>query len=65
MIFAYVAGNVKISDYLQINYVAGSSDPAQAMLLVNNTAFVDEIASEVSPAFHFCYRHKNLLLFQL
>jgi hypothetical protein len=27
--------------------------------------FVDEIASEVSPAFHFCYRHKNLLLFQL
>jgi hypothetical protein len=26
-----------------INYVAGSSDPAQAMLLVNNTAFVDEI----------------------
>jgi len=26
MIFAYVAGNVKISDYLQINYVAGSGE---------------------------------------
>jgi len=26
MIFAYVAGNVKIADYLQINYVAGSGE---------------------------------------
>ena len=26
MIFAYVAGHVKISDYLQINYVAGSGE---------------------------------------
>jgi len=26
MIFSYVAGNVKISDYLQINYVAGSGE---------------------------------------
>ncbi len=26
MIFAYVAGNVRISDYLQINYVAGSGE---------------------------------------
>ena len=26
MIFAYVAGNVKISDYLQINYVIGSGE---------------------------------------
>jgi phospho-N-acetylmuramoyl-pentapeptide-transferase len=28
MIFAYVAGNVKIADYLQINYVAGSGEAA-------------------------------------
>jgi phospho-N-acetylmuramoyl-pentapeptide-transferase len=28
MIFAYVAGNVKIADYLQINYVAGSGEVA-------------------------------------
>ncbi|MFP3981222.1 MAG: phospho-N-acetylmuramoyl-pentapeptide-transferase, partial [Desulfobacterales bacterium] len=26
MLFAYVAGNVKIADYLQINYVAGSGE---------------------------------------
>jgi phospho-N-acetylmuramoyl-pentapeptide-transferase len=26
MIFAYVAGNIKIADYLQINYVAGSGE---------------------------------------
>jgi phospho-N-acetylmuramoyl-pentapeptide-transferase len=28
MIFAYVAGNVKFADYLQINYVAGSGEVA-------------------------------------
>ena len=28
MIFAYVAGNVKIADYLQINYVSGSGEAA-------------------------------------
>ena len=28
MIFAYVAGHVKIADYLQINYVAGSGELA-------------------------------------
>jgi phospho-N-acetylmuramoyl-pentapeptide-transferase len=28
MIFAYVAGHIKIADYLQINYVAGSGEVA-------------------------------------
>jgi len=28
MVFAYVAGHVKIADYLQINYVAGSGELA-------------------------------------